>query len=89
MYSVILLCSVSVLYFGSILAPAQAVRCEGTARYTLTFRSEWTRETHPDFPRIPHFSRLIGCSHNASYVMWKSGIKASEGVKDVAEEGKN
>ena len=79
----------SVVYFGSTVSSAQAIKCQGTARYMLTFRAEWTSQSHPDFPRIAHFSRLVGCSHNASYVMWRSGIKATKGVKHVAEDGMN
>lgn len=61
--------------------------CNGWAKYTLTLKGEWTRQTHSDFPPNPHFSPTVGCSHNASYVMWKSGIKATVGVKSVAETG--
>lgn len=68
---------------------AEAIQCKGKAQYTLVFKAEWTSHTHTDFPRIPHFSSVVGCSHNASYRMWRAGMKASEGVKDVAEEGKN
>ena len=79
----------SVVYFGSIVSSARAIKCQGTAKYTLTFRAEWTRLSHFDFPRIPHFSSLVGCSHNTSYVMWRPGLMATKGVKDVAEEGMN
>jgi hypothetical protein len=80
LYSMVVACFVS---------SAQAIKCQGTARYTLTFTAEWTRQTHPDFPSGPHFSPLVGCSHKADYVMWKPGIKATQGVKDVAEFGMN
>ena len=80
----------SVVFCASVVLSAkEAVKCQGTARYTLTFQAEWTRDTHPDFPsnRNPHFSPLVGCSHNASYVMWKPKMLATTGVKDVAETG--
>ena len=73
----------------SFVSSTQATDCQGTAWYTLTFRAEWTRETHFDFPSGPHFSPLVGCSHKADYVMWKPGIKATTGVEHVAEFGMN
>jgi len=78
--------SVVVVYF---VSSTQAIDCQGTARYMLTFRAEWTRQSHPDLPRGAHFSSLVGCSHKANYVMWKPGINATKGVKDVAELGMN
>ncbi|XP_046863935.1 uncharacterized protein PB18E9.04c-like isoform X2 [Xenia sp. Carnegie-2017] len=66
---------------------AKAISCNGEARYTLTFQGEWTSARHPDFPPFPHFSAVVGCSHKTSYVMWKAGIKATRGVKNVAELG--
>lgn len=78
------LCFVNVLWW------SEAMDCQGTARYRLTFLAEWTSQSHRDFPSccFPHFSNLIGCSHNASYVMWTPGILATPGVKNVAELGK-
>lgn len=73
------------------LSLSQAIPCPGSAKYTLTFQAEWTAKAHPeDFPSgcTPHFSSLVGCSHNAEYVMWKPGQNATEGVKKVAEEGR-
>ena len=78
--------SVVLAYF---VSSSQAIDCQGTARYTLTFRAEWTRQTHLNFPFGAHFSSLVGCSHKADYVMWKPGINATNGVKDVAELGMN
>ena len=77
----------SVVYFASIVSSTQAIECQGTARYTLTFQAEWTSQSHQDFPSNPHFSSLVGCSHKADYVMWTPGIKATTGVKNVAEFG--
>ena len=66
----------------------EAASCNGTARYKLTFTAEWTRESHADFPSNAHFSHLVGCSHNGSYVMWTPGKNATTGVKNVAERGR-
>ena len=66
---------------------AEGKSCNGLAKYTLRFQGEWTRERHPNFPSGPHFSPIIGCSHNDGYVMWKAEIKATRGVQSVAETG--
>ena len=81
----------SVVYFASTVPFTQAIQCQGTAKYTLTFQAEWTSQSHPNFPSgsNPHFSPLVGCSHKADYVMWKPGINATTGVKNVAEFGMN
>ena len=71
----------------SVYTAQAAKSCDGMAKYTLTFRGEWTSERHNDFPSNPHFSPLVGCSHKAAYVMWEPGTKASTGVKSVAETG--
>ena len=74
-------------YFLSIVLTTDA--CEGSAEYKLTFKAEWTKQSHPvDFPPFQTFSTLVGCSHKASYVMWKPGMNATTGVEDVAENGK-
>ena len=80
-----------IVYFSTIISLSGAISCLGSAKYTLTFQAEWTKETHPeDFPSgdDPHFSSLVGCSHNTGYRMWKPGINATKGVKNVAELGK-
>ena len=82
----------SVVYIASTVPFTQAIQCQGTAKYTLTFQAEWTSQSHPnDFPSgsSPHFSVLVGCSHKADYVMWKPGINATTGVENVAEFGMN
>ena len=79
------------LFLAITLSHSRAIPCPGSAKYTLTFQAEWTAKTHPeDFPSgyKPHFSSLVGCSHNAEYVMWKPGQNVTKGVKDVAEEGR-
>ena len=80
----------SAVYFASTVPFTQAIQCQGTAKYTLTFQAEWTRQSHPNFPGgSAHFSVLVGCSHKADYVMWKPGINATTGVQNVAEDGMN
>ena len=56
--------------------------------YEVTFNATWSEETHPDdFPSNPHFSGLIGASHNDEVSFWKEGELASPGIKSMAETG--
>ena len=58
------------------------------ASYRLTFTSTWSSSTHPtNFPGNPHFSSMIGATHNGGYSLWEPGQVASQGVEDVAELG--
>lgn len=66
-----------------------AAACKGYAVYNLTFLGMWNKNDHPtDFPDGAHFSPIIGASHDSNYKMWGPGIKASEGIKTVAETGR-
>jgi hypothetical protein len=59
-----------------------------TATYTVTFESTWSAGTHPqDFPPNPHFSPLIGGTHDTDVVFWEPGALASTGIQNVAELG--
>jgi hypothetical protein len=62
---------------------------DGTATYSVTFATTWTKQTHPNprFPEHPFFSPLIGGVHSAAVQYWKLGQLASPGVKLMAEEG--
>ncbi len=61
---------------------------QGSAVYEVTFTSTWTSTTHPvDFPPGPHFSPLIGGTHNAATQFWAPGIIATDGIEDMAESG--
>ncbi len=61
---------------------------QGTATYRLTFTSTWTASTHPtSYPGNPHFSGLIGGTHNSSVEFWSIGETASNGIKNMAEFG--
>ena len=64
------------------------VAAQGLATYELTFTSIWSRDTHPaDFPSGPHFSFLIGGTHNSSVNFWATGQTASNGIRQMAERG--
>jgi len=68
---------------------APAPSAAPTARYGVTFEATWDAATHPaDFPPNPHFSGLIGGTHNASVTFWQPGALASEGIRLMAERGR-
>ena len=56
--------------------------------YRVTFTGTWSAETHPtDFPSGPHFSGLIGATHNSNVTFWQPGGLASQGIENMAETG--
>ena len=62
--------------------------CTTSANYTVVFNSTWSARTHPrDFPQNPHFSGLIGATHNGKVRFWQSGKQASAGIECMAETG--
>jgi hypothetical protein len=59
-----------------------------SARYRVTFEATWSAATHPDrIPPNPHFSPIVGATHNASVRLWEEGGLASEGIERMAELG--
>ncbi|MDA0811503.1 MAG: spondin domain-containing protein, partial [Verrucomicrobia bacterium] len=68
----------------SALEPAPA-----TARFELVFDATWSAATHPtEFPSgNPHFSGLIGTTHNATTSLWSPGGIATPGIQTMAETG--
>ena len=60
-----------------------------TAQYQVHFDGTWSAATHPlTFPPGPHFSSLIGGTHDASVHFWALGELASTGIRDMAERGR-
>ena len=58
------------------------------ARYRVTFQATWSAATHPtNFPGGPHFSGLVGATHDADTRIWQSGELASDGIELMAETG--
>lgn len=63
--------------------------------YTVVLRSRWTKDRFPfEYPAAgaltgPHFSGLIGASHNASYAVFATGTRPSAGLERLSEEGKH
>jgi hypothetical protein len=59
-----------------------------TARYEVVLDATWSAATHPtDFPPDPHFSWLIGGTHDDRVVFWQAGALASLGMERMAEWG--
>ena len=59
-----------------------------TATYELTFEASWSAERHPTmFPDGPHFSGLIGATHNGQVSFWATGQLATVGIESMAELG--
>ncbi len=64
------------------------VLAQGTATYRVIFDATWSAQTHPqDFPANPHFSGIIGGTHNTNVTFWEPGQLASLGIKNMAELG--
>ncbi len=54
----------------------------------MTFDAMWSATTHPlEFPSNPHFSTLVGGTHNQCVSFWEEGGLASEGIRQMAELG--
>jgi hypothetical protein len=69
--------------------PSASPVAASVARYRVTFDASWTAQSHPtEFPRTPHFSRLIGGTHRATVKFWEAGGQASEGIRLMAEQGR-
>jgi len=72
----------------ALLFAANGVRAQESTLYELTFEATWSAVTHPlGFPNSPHFSGLIGATHNTSVSFWEDGSLASPGIKSMAETG--
>ncbi|NQV73838.1 T9SS type A sorting domain-containing protein [bacterium] len=63
-------------------------RAQEVAQFNVLFESTWSAQTHPvAFPGNPHFSGLIGTTHNSDATYWALGQLASQGIKNMAETG--
>ena len=71
-----------------LLFAAPVVSQNGAATYDIEFDATWSPATHPNaFPTGPHFSPLIGGTHNASVSFWQVGGTATPGIEEMAETG--
>jgi hypothetical protein len=73
---------------------APAVADDG-ATYEVTVTGLWTAERFPlDYPKAgvlsaPHFSGVIGASHNGQYALFQPGMLPTPGLERLSEEGKH
>jgi len=59
-----------------------------TATYVVRFESTWSNTAQSgEFPANPHFSSLIGATHNADVSFWSPGELSSTGIEAMAELG--
>ncbi len=63
--------------------PPPVANCDQDARYRVTANFTWNPSNVPN----PHWSPLIGATHNAGVTIWDTGVIASNGVKVMAETG--
>jgi hypothetical protein len=78
----------AILILASLSLSAALVAQQGTAVYEATFTSTWSKTTHPvNFPSNPHFSPLIGATHNSKTSIWMPGGISSAGMEVMAESG--
>ena len=67
----------------------------GAVMYEIQIKSHWTPNTFPyEYPKAgaltgPHFSGIIGASHEPGYTLFKEGMAPSPGLERLSEEGKH
>lgn len=65
------------------------------ADYEITVTGLWTQSAFPlEYPEAnlltgPHFSGIIGASHNGHFDLYKLGAQPSPGLERLSEEGKH
>jgi len=78
-----------------VLCAFSALAADSTASYSVKCTRLWTAKSHPfEYPEAglltgPHFSGLIGASHNGAYKIFKEGTKPTPGLEKLSEEGKH
>ena len=66
-----------------------------SASYRIVFHSSWTRTSHPfEYPSSnpvsgPHFSGIIGATHNGSYQLFTDGAMPTPGIEALSEMGRH
>lgn len=73
----------------ALVASSSPVSAADTdAQCSLLFDAVWSAATHPiDFPSDPHFSGLVGGTHNDQVSFWQPGGFATPGIRSMAETG--
>lgn len=70
-----------------LLAAALPAAAQPEARYRVTFEATWSASTHP-VPADPHFSPLVGGTHDERLELWRPGGLASFAIEEMAERGR-
>jgi len=87
----IVLIAAAAAAFGPLSAPA----ADSAADYEITVTGLWTAERFPlDYPKAglltgPHFSGVIGASHNGGFDLFRAGGQPTPGLERLSEEGKH
>lgn len=65
--------------------------CKGqnSATYDIVFTSSWNETDHTSLPVNPHWSKLVGATHNSVNAFLQIGSLSSTGIKNIAELGNN
>ncbi len=72
-----------------------AIAGSDEAMYEVTFTPMWTAQSHPfEYPKaglisVPHFSGVIGASHNGKFGIFKEGSMPTAGLEALSEMGKH
>jgi len=60
----------------------------GEMTYQLNFNAKWNEIDFPTgFPSNPHFSPIIGATHNDQDTLWGTGESSTNGIEAIAESG--
>jgi hypothetical protein len=76
---------------GAVSVPAAAQDAE----YEVTVTGLWTGDRFPlEYPQAglltgPHFSGVIGASHNGHFDLFRAGMQPTPGLERLSEEGKH
>lgn len=80
-------------YQSSRSEPHVPCKADKLTVYKVVMSTFWTRESFPkQYPEFrPHaqWSKVVGRSHDVSYVLWRLGQEASQGLKVFAETAKS
>ncbi|MGQ0585665.1 MAG: spondin domain-containing protein [Gammaproteobacteria bacterium] len=77
---------------GTVSVPAAG---DDAADYEITVTGLWTADRFPlEYPKAgvltgPHFSGVIGASHNGGFALFRTGATPTPGLERLSEEGKH
>lgn len=90
--AVVLGCSVIVMAAPYPEAVGEPCQPDKLTVYKVVLQTFWTRDQfpkhYPDWRPSAQWSKLVGRSHNKSFVLFRLGTRASSGVKTFAETGR-